>query len=271
MSFYGNTIKFIQLLYLKKIISIGKSYILKIADSNMIYILGVKGGIGKTTFSIYFAKHLSSLGKKVLYIDCDYLSFGSLILGHKNIGLVREIENRLPPLSRSLEYISSFYVLKLFTDPLDSSKIYRLEEKIYNAFEKIKDDLDIEYIILDSTVGLMPDDIIIKSLEKLSILEKGVYLTDIGSLNATIRYAKMWSNLQYKALVVNMIPPIPEELSEAISIVKNVYSYNMFNTIAIVPFDEELYNYNPSKEIQNKRLNLILLSMLNNSDNIIIN
>lgn len=50
MSFYGNTIKFVQLLYLKKIISIGKFYILKIADSNMIYILGVKGGIGKTTF-----------------------------------------------------------------------------------------------------------------------------------------------------------------------------------------------------------------------------
>jgi len=65
-----------------------------------IYVLGVKGGIGKTTFSLYFAKRLSLMGKKVMYIDHDYFSFGSLILGHNDLGLLEEIERNLPIFSR---------------------------------------------------------------------------------------------------------------------------------------------------------------------------
>lgn len=235
----------------------------------IIFILGIKGGIGKTTFSLYFAKKLASMGKKVLYIDYDYLSFGSLILGHKGIGLVREVEKGLPLYSNSLAHISGFYILKLFTDPLDLNKINLVGNKIYIAIEKITD-LDIEYIILDASVGLMQDDIIVASLEKIELVEKGLFLSDIASLNSAIKYSKLWGNLRYKALAINMVPPLPEEIFESKNTARELYSLNIFDTVSVIPFDEKLYNYNPLlRDEDNERLNELLDSILNNKSKII--
>ncbi|WP_338603686.1 ParA family protein [Sulfolobus tengchongensis] len=237
----------------------------------IIYVLGVKGGIGKTTYSLYFAKRLSFMGNKVLYLDHDYLSFGSLVLGHHDIGLVEEIENRLPALSRSLINSDNFYMLKLLSDPIDFNKIYSLGDEIMEAMEKLSD-LGIQYIILDSSVGLMPDDIIVKSLEKLSLVRKSVYLSDIPSLNSTIKYSQLWRDaVNYKALAINMVPPIPEDMDEARSIAKSIYQSEKFNMVAVIPFDEKIYNYKPiNNNYVYERLDSILHNLINNTNDLII-
>lgn len=225
--------------------------------------LGVKGGIGKTTFSLYFAKRLSLMGKKVMYIDHDYFSFGSLILGHNDLGLLEEIERNLPIFSRSLKNIDNLYILKLFSDPLNVNKNYSLlSNKIPQVLNSIlKRELD--YIILDSSVGILPDnDIVIALLEELETEKKEVFLSDMLSINSTIKYAKLWeNNIKYKVLAINMVPPIPESLSEATKIANEVYNnYNeLFNAVIVVEFDEKMYNYNPIiAEYENEKLNSIL-------------
>jgi len=232
-----------------------------------IYVLGVKGGIGKTTFSLYFAKRLSLMGKKVMYIDHDYFSFGSLILGHNDLGLLEEIERNLPIFSRSLKNIDNLYVLKLFSNPLNINKNYSLlSNKIPQVLNSILK-REVDYIILDSSVGILPDnDIVMALLEELEIEKEGVFLSDMLSVNSTIKYAKLWeNNIKYKVLVINMVPPIPENLSEAIKIANEVYNnYNeLFNAAIVVQFDEKMYNYNPIiAEYENEKLNSILLSIL---------
>ncbi|ACP34285.1 conserved hypothetical protein [Sulfolobus islandicus L.S.2.15] len=232
-----------------------------------IYVLGVKGGIGKTTFSLYFAKRLSLMGKKVMYIDHDYFSFGCLILGHNDLGLLEEIERNLPIFSRSLKNIDNLYVLKLFSNPLNINKNYPLlSNKIPQVLNSILK-REVDYIILDSSVGILPDnDIVMALLEELEIEKEGVFLSDMLSVNSTIKYAKLWeNNIKYKVLVINMVPPIPENLSEAIKIANEVYNnYNeLFNAAIVVQFDEKMYNYNPIiAEYENEKLNSILLSIL---------
>jgi len=232
-----------------------------------IYVLGVKGGIGKTTFSLYFAKRLSLMGKKVMYIDHDYFSFGCLILGHNDLGLLEEIERNLPIFSRSLKNIDNLYVLKLFSNPLNINKNYSLlSNKIPQVLNSILK-REVDYIILDSSVGILPDnDIVMALLEELEIEKEGVFLSDMLSVNSTIKYAKLWeNNIKYKVLVINMVPSIPENLSEAIKIANEVYNnYNeLFNAAIVVQFDEKMYNYNPIiAEYENEKLNSILLSIL---------
>ncbi|ACP37023.1 ParA family protein [Saccharolobus islandicus] len=232
-----------------------------------IYVLGVKGGIGKTTFSLYFAKRLSLMGKKVMYIDHDYFSFGCLILGHNDLGLLEEIERNLPIFSRSLKNIDNLYILKLFSNPLNINKNYSLlSNKIPQVLNSILK-REVDYIILDSSVGILPDnDIVMALLEELEIEKEGVFLSDMLSVNSTIKYAKLWeNNIKYKVLVINMVPPIPENLSEAIKIANEVYNNykELFNAAIVVQFDEKMYNYNPIiAEYENEKLNSILLSIL---------
>ncbi len=42
------------------------------SKAKTICIASGKGGVGKTTYSIYLAKSLTEKGHKVLLIDCDY-------------------------------------------------------------------------------------------------------------------------------------------------------------------------------------------------------
>lgn len=116
-------------------------------------------------------------------------------------------------------------------------------------------------------MGILPDnDIVMALLEELEIEKEGVFLSDMLSVNSTIKYAKLWeNNIKYKVLVINMVPPIPENLSEAIKIANEVYNnYNeLFNAAIVVQFDEKMYNYNPIiAEYENEKLNSILLSIL---------
>ncbi|AAK42485.1 Hypothetical protein SSO2331 [Saccharolobus solfataricus P2] len=251
--------------------------VLRFVNMEVVYVLGVKGGIGKTTFSLYFANQLSLTGKKVLYIDHDYFSFGSLILGHNDLGLLEEIENNLPIFSRSLKNINNLYILKLFSNPLDANKDYSLLSnsipQVVNSIAK----MGLDYVILDSSVGILPDnDIVIGLLEELDVEKKGVFLSDMLSVNSTIKYAKLWENaIKYKILVINMVPPIPEDLSEAMKIANKVYDDNnskLFNTVVVVPFDEKMYNYKPlGNEYENERLNTILSCIVNRCNTLIIN
>ncbi|QGA53483.1 AAA family ATPase [Sulfolobus sp. E5-1-F] len=242
----------------------------------VIYVLGVKGGIGKTTFSLYFANRLSSTGKKVLYIDHDYFSFGSLILGHNDLGLLEEIENNLPIFSRSLKNIDNLLILKLFSNPLNANKDYSLLNNNIPHIASTIAKMGLNYIILDSSVGILPDnDIVIALLENLNAEKKGVFITDMLSVNSTIKYAKLWENvIKYKILAINMVPPIPEDLSEAMEIANGVYYNNkeLFNNVIVVPFDEKMYNYKPiGTEYENEKLNIILSCIVKGCNTPLIN
>ncbi|MCY0859823.1 MAG: ParA family protein [Sulfolobaceae archaeon] len=226
-------------------------------DIKLILSTGLKGGIGKTTIAIYLS---FGLKKKVLYVDYDYTSFGSLLLGHNDIGLVDELTSNIKPFSRSLKEFQNITVLKVFGDPFN----IKIPENANSVLSELIKGLSQEFIIIDSNVNLTPNDEIFKRLDEVSDESFGLFITDPLTLNATTKFAMNWK-LSWKALVLNMIPPLPDEINEAINLLEKVRSqFDHFDAFVAVPFDEKLYNYKPDPKINvsNKQLDLLINALL---------
>jgi len=80
-----------------------------------IFLLSLKGGIGKSKFAYKLSKLLSRNFLSVLLIDNDSLHTLSTILGHYGNGLLDGCE-----ISSSLKKIDDFYLLKLSVEIVSS-------------------------------------------------------------------------------------------------------------------------------------------------------
>lgn len=234
--------------------------------------LGFKGGIGKTTIALYLASKLS-IKHNLLFIDYDYLSFASMLLGNYKPGLLDSIiKGELKSASELLAKYNNMNILKVFSDPFQVSLKQKYIDVIKSKIIELTNNR--EFVIIDTYTGIEVNDPIISgTLEGTNNADSYLlFLTDPISINSTILYAKQW-NFGYKGLILNMIPPIPEEIEQAENVLTLLFKKEkLFDLIVISPFDERLYNYKYGvrSETEIKVLNKLLDSLLNKEKGVII-
>ncbi|QGA68711.1 ParA family protein [Sulfolobus sp. E11-6] len=160
-----------------------------------IFILGLKGGIGKSRLSYELSKYISGKKfKKVLLIDNDSLSTLSNVLGHYGDGLLDGFDLR-----SSLKEIDGIFMLKL------RNKVYLLDKSYDNErLEQLKSILsrNWDYIIVDNYVGILEENPIIRSIYEFSHTKIGIFISDDLSLDSTIRYSISWNQLDSKHVIL---------------------------------------------------------------------
>ncbi len=228
----------------------------------VIRILGVKGGVGKTTISLYLLNYLSEFGKCLL-IDYDNLAYGSLLLGHTRSGLAEEIINGLRPLSESLKTVSdNEYLLKIFSDISTKSRVSKIEAKIIQSIIKrlLKSD-KWGYVIIDTPPALSNEDPIILVDGEINY---DVFVTDVTNVVSTINFFALFKDdMRKNVLFLNLIPPIKDDIEKIKGIAKNYH--DIFDMVVIETFEEQLYLYKLSKLslFKSKTLDRFIEALLN--------
>ena len=229
--------------------------------------LGIKGGVGKTTISLYLARYFSR--SKCLFIDLDTLSYGSLILGHKKMGLIDEILNKKPIFSESLQIFNNIHTLKMYSDPFIISKIN--DEIISIANQKLVELVKTnkwEFVIIDNPPSINPNKIT-SLLNAENVVD--IFITDPISVEATVNYFNVVkSPLAINVLLLNLVPPIEKDIEEAKKVLESYRS--LFDILVLEIFEERLYLYRPSREInfESRILNRLADAILNKQKTIIL-
>ncbi|ACP44581.1 conserved hypothetical protein [Sulfolobus islandicus Y.G.57.14] len=164
-----------------------------------IFVLSLKGGIGKSRLSYELSRYISKRKfKKVLLIDNDSLSTLSNLLGHYGDGLLDGFDLR-----SSLKEIDDIFILKL------RNKVYFLDNFYDNErLRQLKFVLsrNWDYIIIDNYVGISETNPIIKIIYEFSQLKIGIFLSDDFSLNSTTEYSNSWNYLDSKYVLLTNKP-----------------------------------------------------------------
>ncbi|MDT7862392.1 MAG: ParA family protein [Saccharolobus sp.] len=230
-------------------------------------VLGVKGGVGKTTISLYLSKQLS-LNGKCLLIDLDNLSYGSLFLGHDKIGLYDEMRNGNKFFTNSLQKINETYVLKVFSDPFIRTKISKNEKFLLS--ERINELLNKgwDFVIID-TPSVVDEDDIVFSINADKIVN--IFIADPMSVKLTINFFfNKYKHSYMNILILNLIPPIKKSIEEY---EKTLRQYeNLFDILVLETFEEGLYLYKPSKvsNFESKNLNKLVEAIIRRQKIIVV-
>ncbi|MBX2844485.1 MAG: ParA family protein [Flammeovirgaceae bacterium] len=145
--------------------------------AEIISILNLKGGVGKTTTAINLGKGLSILGKKVLVIDNDpqaNLTRGVGITDiSKTVFDVYDANEPLPIQEISKNFYATPAELRLATIENRLSSEINRNYKLYDAIEPFKNDLD--YILIDCppSVGVYTANALIASTKYLLMIQSG--------------------------------------------------------------------------------------------------
>ncbi|BFH73834.1 ParA family protein [Sulfurisphaera javensis] len=124
---------------------------------------GFKGGIGKSTLSLMFAKALAEEGKKVLFIDRDLMSWASELAKINEDGLLIQIGLGKEPKNFSKEIkigSGSVEVVKLFSTGIKFYKVlyeFNKEKEFKEIYKEFLRSKVFDYIILDNPVFLSWD------------------------------------------------------------------------------------------------------------------
>ncbi|AWR95240.1 AAA family ATPase [Acidianus brierleyi] len=219
-----------------------------------IVVLGAKGGVGKSTISLLLSKEYVLEGKKVLLIDRDPLSWASNLIGIKDPGLLYKVVNgekiegscktvleRLTVLKFFGDYGRFYYDIKKAEDP-------SLRQKLEDAYYSIlKRNFDV-YIVDNPSLVTFNDEIveIERNMFRKALSDQKrfrIYVTDPSesSIEQTKKYIEGLEKGAYGSeglwgLVVNMIPPFPQEMKNAEYAVADIENIKIF-----MPFIEELF------------------------------
>ncbi len=162
-----------------------------------VYILSLKGGIGKTSLAIKLA---NSLGRRnrILLVDNDGMSNLSLRLGYD----IESLVDGSYPLDSLVKIRRNVFLLRLRKYPFSQlNDIHRekiLRDLISRKYWK--------YIIVDTWAGITEKDTIIKNIYENMDMNIGLFLTDQLSFDKTIEYLNNWSILNAKyVLLINGI------------------------------------------------------------------
>jgi CO dehydrogenase nickel-insertion accessory protein CooC1 len=219
-----------------------------------IIVLGAKGGVGKSTIALLLSKEFVLEGKKVLLIDRDPLSWTSNLVGIKDPGLVYKIVNREEIKGSFKTVLNKLTVLKFFGDygrfyydieKLEDSSIRQRLEEAY--FSILRNTFDV-YIVDNPSLVTLNDDIveIERAMFRKALSDQKrfrIYVTDPSktSIEQTKRYINEMEKLSSGSeglwgLVINMIPPFPQDFKNAEEAVADIDRIKSF-----VPFLEELF------------------------------
>ncbi len=153
-----------------------------------------------------------SKNHKVLLIDADFIKYSSHIV----------------------KIFEGFWRFKKNLTVYKIEEDHKIEEKI------MKNDYD--FVVVDCPP--LPELMCNKIESNIN-----VYISDISSLDLLLRYT---DNLKVKILIINMVPPFPEDLELAIEKIKNLD----FNLKAVIPFIPKIF-MSKFKEIENSEIEIL--------------
>ncbi|QXJ31594.1 nucleotide-binding protein [Saccharolobus shibatae] len=136
--------------------------------TNIVRLLSIKGGVGKSSIAYALARTISTSGYKVLFLDMDNLHTVSRILGVKDC---------------ELTYVRDFFVFACD----DLSKI---------SFDNY------EYVIIDTYSGIPRGTLSDIKGDRIY----NIFISDFSSIDNTLNYIKEWNDKEgTNFLVVNMV------------------------------------------------------------------
>jgi ATPases involved in chromosome partitioning len=252
-------------------------------NSVRVEILGVKGGVGKTTIAVHLSKDLATQGKRVLFIDKDFNGWGSSALGVTSRGLLWWIANGGPK-DFVREVRRNLTVLRLYpTSPEFYDLMLRIHKKTElmseggKVYKEILTSEEFDYCIVDNPVNTSSEDEGTKHEIQFFFMAKprerlvGLFVSDPSSagLRATWEYLKgnrSW--VDPIGIVVNMIPPLPDEVERVRRWLKENCVREGLRICEGLEFDDRLYDYrnfaNPEIEWEGSRKLVKLLNEMVN-------
>ncbi|WP_338603679.1 ParA family protein [Sulfolobus tengchongensis] len=195
-------------------------------STTVIRILGIKGGVGKSSIAFALARIISISGYKVLFLDRDNLHTISKLLG------IKECE---------LSFVLGFTVFACN----DWSKVP------LNGYD---------YIIIDTYAGISKEEI--SSIKGDRVFN--VFITDYFSIQNTLEYIMTW-NMQENSrnfLVINMVKKEDAEYNSLqLAVVNSLISKkNVKNDgVFLFSFNEEYYG---SYRVDSSNIELLLAHIL---------
>jgi cellulose biosynthesis protein BcsQ len=221
--------------------------------SRVISFNSLKGGVGKTTCAILFAKKLRELRKSILMIDLDpqysltsYYCDGD---ADSKRTLFRYLANRRTKLSQCITPAQEVWILGSSVDLVDYNVAHRLKRDRYALLKKLRRDdafSQFDYIIIDTpptfsflnalTLSLVDTVYVVTVPEVWSIRAISLYLTSLRQLAET-----METHFRDIHLVVNRYEArqrIDVEILEALQ-----EQYAEYYVDPPIPFSNALRNY----------------------------
>jgi len=217
--------------------------------------MGSKGGVGKTTLALNTAFYLSKK-YKVLFMDKDLMSLGSLILGFKGVGFYKAISKDLGEEEYLYKVNENLYVFKIFGDPIEDRILHnQILSKLTLPYAKVLSK-GYDVIIVDYGLfgNLVDDPLVVDEFREFkqkfpnyvtgTVAVTDPIYEDIILTGKLFNYVVKELNLKPLAFVINMIPEIgdiKEELSNISEEIKQLIKNSC--PIFKIPFKEEFQQY----------------------------
>ena len=232
-------------------------------------LIGVKGGIGKSTLAVSLSKLIMKMGKRVLLVDRDLIGWSSKLLGLEDSSLLHKAST-----GESGEFYRSendgegkLTVVRVNPDFPLFLKDYRAVKESNEKFRAFVDLyrpllLEHEIFVVDNPPNIFQgDELTDLEHQAFSITrdEKDwyrIYVTDPSErgLSVVLDYMTVSESISSKGkaggLIMNMVPPLPEELTKASSTMKKVCIEYKISLCGVIPFDERLYTYSSYAELK---------------------
>ncbi|MCI4407841.1 MAG: AAA family ATPase [Thermofilum sp.] len=204
-----------------------------------ICVLGVKGGVGKSTIALSLSLLLAKSSKNVLFIDKDIFGYASSVSGIRGKGLLSKV------IDGETDYWNSVSKHNFGEGSLTVLKLYGDGERFYNDIKLLHSNYEkrtlfsqvyknfltsqrYDYFVVDNYQGVSADSpLILDELEDFysvlsDVINLRVYVTNysLNSIYSTIDYAvKLEKSITYKgfplAFIVNMVPSTFDDLEQA--------------------------------------------------------
>jgi len=232
-----------------------------------INVLGVKGGVGKSTVALGLSLLLAKSSKNVLLIDKDIVGTVSSIAGIRGKGLLSKVIDGETNYGNSVAKFNfgegSLTVLKLYGDGErfynDNLLLRSNNEKrtlLSRAYKNFLTSQHYDYFVTDNYQGVTANSpLIIDELEDFQsdlsdVIDLRVYVTNysLNTIRSTIDYAKTFErSITYKgfplAFIVNMVPNTSDDMEEAkkyASVAKEIIGAKL---PLIIPINKELMKF----------------------------
>jgi len=195
-----------------------------------ITILGIKGGVGKSTIAITLAKALANRGRRVALVDMDVSGYVSMLSRIEGKGLVarvidgEEIEGAHRDIHldngelRVIKFLGDG--IRLIDDVLMLKYNVELLDKLMMSYVKLLDGY--EYFIVDDSSNVTLDPNVVE--HEMSIFSRffpgdiaRIYVTNAppSSIQATVNYARRieerYRNGYPLAVILNMVSGVTED------------------------------------------------------------
>ncbi|ACP54467.1 ParA family protein [Saccharolobus islandicus] len=225
-------------------------------------IISLKGGVGKTTIALNTALYLSKR-YKVLYIDKDLLSMGSLILGFNGLGFHKAIVEGLGNEQYEYKVNNNLTLFKLYSEPVNEKELHDKMKDIGEKAKKAYVDViskGYDVIIVDYGRIFRTNDPLVydeyemfkKNFPDYLIATVGITDAIRNDITNVVKYFLDTINgtkAKPLAFVINMVPPISDIQKEIGQMAREISEVVKCDTL-IIPFNEKLVQYSNIGEVE---------------------